>query len=395
MSCSCWSLIGTLSSNVGTSRQVLGSLSQIFISSFSGLSLDMQVVDFSMRPTVPTDMLVESMSLETMAHMPPELLSNGVISTATDVYSFGMILWGLVSGRSPFSCLKRSELVRRVVAGDRPPIPSVAPPAYVELVEECWCPEPGKRPDFRSITDRLRDIMFQYSGPESRQGRSLAKAATSSDRVSDTAAKECESSDTDSPHSVDDSDNGFGGFRARTPDSRGSPDMAIGKDMGVHGMGVHGASPQRSTERQRSSDINSSTRESLPEAIAAVRRGVRFAHDDDSAQSGSSQTVHQTPQSSLRQGGSSSPRGGVTAAGPSGNWEYDGDCEESTAGRTLDSFSTFATLNEQMGTSHGALRHTASAKSSTGWSIMSSGCSEDATSDGAVGVNMGALAHRM
>ena len=41
----------------------------------------------------------------TITHMPPEMLRSGTLTKAVDVYSFGVILWELITGKAPFQGL--------------------------------------------------------------------------------------------------------------------------------------------------------------------------------------------------------------------------------------------------------------------------------------------------
>jgi len=272
-----------------------------------------KVVDFGLRPRVAPHMLLETMSLATMAHLPPELLSNGTISVATDVYSFGMILWGLVSGTTPFGGLKRSELIRHVVAGDRPGVPQSAPTKYARLIEECWHQEPMKRPDFRSITDRLRAIMFELersssSRPSSQASRPASQASSrSASQASarpgvDAAAKSYDTSDTEGTDSIDE------GY---------CPPVPHGNPRGLRfAPGAQGAARERDTRRGPQGPEREPARGTGRNGVQPVERGRMSAGP---------RRVHDVP-----------PRLNATSIGSSnGNWEYDGDEER-------DSMSTLA-----------------------------------------------------
>jgi serine/threonine protein kinase len=83
--------------------------------------------------------------------MAPEVLESSLYSEAGDVYSFGIILWQLLTRQQPFPKLRLKEEVKRaVLAGDRPPIPSNCPPLLKELIENCWKKNPKDRPTFKS-----------------------------------------------------------------------------------------------------------------------------------------------------------------------------------------------------------------------------------------------------
>ena len=82
-------------------------------------------------------------------------------ATKIDVYSYGMVLWELVSPwDTPFSDLGLttffglSDAVRR---GKRPPIPAWVEGRYRQLIEECWHQNPSDRPTFKEIVTILQE----------------------------------------------------------------------------------------------------------------------------------------------------------------------------------------------------------------------------------------------
>lgn len=339
-----------------------------------------KIVDFSIGQRLSPREMVDEMSLATMASMPPELLSSGLVSSATDVYSFGMILWGLVTGKVPFAGLKRAELVRHVVAGSRPTIPSGVPEAYARLIAECWRPEPGRRPDFRTITDKLRSIFKSTQSG----GRPSRRPMDSDRRISDLAAKGYDSSDSESPRSVE------------------SP---------VVGFASEGTLKR---EAQCSSRCVS-TADSIPEGVYG-KRAVKFASVDGETMSDypSSRQQQRGSVGSTRQAVPMSPHFPFSTLGS----EYDGDCEDSNyQGRTLDSISTLATWNEQNSMQSSALSGAPKSRpaadmergssqyagetynggmlgTSSGWSVVSStGYSEDVVPYGEMGIDR-VVAHR-
>ena len=100
----------------------------------------------------------------TVLYMDPRLFDPAAsITAASDVYSFGMMAWQLLSGRVPYEAemvatlpptatgVQKLEALRRhVVGGGRPPVAALVErgvaPSVVALVESCWAPAQASRP---------------------------------------------------------------------------------------------------------------------------------------------------------------------------------------------------------------------------------------------------------
>lgn len=92
-----------------------------------------------------------------VAWQAPECFKKGEYSQASDVYSFAMILWTLVTGKEPFAEYqeKSSDLIKIILDGKRPIIPKETPQVFKELIEACWQSKPSSRPLLKDIIHRL------------------------------------------------------------------------------------------------------------------------------------------------------------------------------------------------------------------------------------------------
>lgn len=84
---------------------------------------------------------------------------------AADVYSLGVLLWELATLERPYQELLsqgvlRSELYTKIYdQGWRHSVDGIPCPQIQRLVEACWHPDPGQRPDFGVICATLEDIL--------------------------------------------------------------------------------------------------------------------------------------------------------------------------------------------------------------------------------------------
>ena len=94
--------------------------------------------------------------LGTTAWMAPEMFRGGLYDESVDVYSFGIVLWELLTLAHPHEGVPEQQLVYSVMNGGvRPPVPLGAPGRWVELMTACWDEEPRRRPSAAAVEGAL------------------------------------------------------------------------------------------------------------------------------------------------------------------------------------------------------------------------------------------------
>ncbi|KAM1004260.1 uncharacterized protein LOC126585655 [Malus sylvestris] len=95
----------------------------------------------------------------TLPWMAPELLngSSSKVSEKVDVFSFGIVLWEILTGEEPYANMHYGAIIGGIVNNTlRPHVPPYCDPEWELLMEQCWAADPVARPSFTEITKRLQ-----------------------------------------------------------------------------------------------------------------------------------------------------------------------------------------------------------------------------------------------
>lgn len=92
----------------------------------------------------------------TVQWMAPEVLANRSYDEKADVYSFGIIVWELLTRECPYEGMTAIQCALAVLNRDkRPEIPKWCPPGLHALIKACTKKEPDERPCFERIIEML------------------------------------------------------------------------------------------------------------------------------------------------------------------------------------------------------------------------------------------------
>lgn len=97
----------------------------------------------------------------TLPWMAPELLngSSSKVSEKVDVFSFGIVLWEILTSEEPYANMHYGAIIGGIVNNTlRPTIPNYCDIEWRTLMEQCWAPNPAVRPSFTEIASRLRTM---------------------------------------------------------------------------------------------------------------------------------------------------------------------------------------------------------------------------------------------
>lgn len=92
--------------------------------------------------------------------MAPESLHYSIFTYKTDVWSFGVLMWEIVTlGSTPYCTMGAREVMRRVREGYRLDKPAHCRSELFRVITKCWTADPSKRPTFAELKQELGALL--------------------------------------------------------------------------------------------------------------------------------------------------------------------------------------------------------------------------------------------
>ena len=85
------------------------------------------------------------------------------MTTGSDVYSYGVLIWSLYTGQQPYVCAAGRLVPNRQF----PHFLNTSHPQYMTLARRCLQADPHDRPTFADISSCLHDLFGQLDTPSS------------------------------------------------------------------------------------------------------------------------------------------------------------------------------------------------------------------------------------
>ncbi|GBC02546.1 hypothetical protein RclHR1_04680007 [Rhizophagus clarus] len=104
-------------------------------------------------------------------YVAPEVLNGKNYTQASDIYSLGMIMYFIATGKQPFSnCAHDQNLALNICNGIRPEINDLeAPKCYIDLMKRCWDSNPVNRPKAAEVEELVTLFYYSYKYDKSHE----------------------------------------------------------------------------------------------------------------------------------------------------------------------------------------------------------------------------------
>ncbi|XP_061900412.1 mitogen-activated protein kinase kinase kinase 7 isoform X2 [Entelurus aequoreus] len=125
----------------------------------------LKICDFGTACDIQTHMTNNKGSAAWMA---PEVFEGSNYSEKCDVFSWGIILWEVITRRKPFDEIggPAFRIMWAVHNGTRPPLITNLPKPIESLMTRCWSKDPSQRPSMEEIVKIMTHLMRYFPGSE-------------------------------------------------------------------------------------------------------------------------------------------------------------------------------------------------------------------------------------
>jgi serine/threonine protein kinase len=90
--------------------------------------------------------------------MAPEVIRGGQHTKQSDVYSFGLIVWQMLTKETPFADIPCLSTMYLIGNNKTPLIPEDCPVYFRNIMQSCWNTDPEKRPCFTDLIKTMKQI---------------------------------------------------------------------------------------------------------------------------------------------------------------------------------------------------------------------------------------------
>lgn len=134
-----------------------------------------KVSDFNLSRILGDTAVLSSTNATNPRWQAPEVLQGQPATLLSDVYSYGVVMWEMLTWEVPFASENQWQIMRYVAEGGRLSVPPLQQlpgmetaqftglQAYIQLMNNCWAQVPEDRPTWVRIINELREISATHT----------------------------------------------------------------------------------------------------------------------------------------------------------------------------------------------------------------------------------------
>lgn len=159
-----------------------------------------RIIDFGISRFHGEESELVTVTIGTPHWMAPEMFNSSHYDNKVDVYSFGILLWEMITGSTPFEGMTAFQIMNAVCQNNqRPPISDDVPEGLRNLMKACWEQNPADRPTFEEVFNEFASLKAYFADTDLERVSNMVKfiKQNQGSKIEQKDSQKCKSEDSE------------------------------------------------------------------------------------------------------------------------------------------------------------------------------------------------------